>query len=602
MNKHWRIMFLVWAASVAGAIPAMALEGRAGLKVRPRSFYNCVEILGPRATSGPLSLEREGEPPPAFSSAGAPHRPVQRGAGRAFARRSVVDARGAQPAKDWRRVRGSGASAGPLSSASAAISSATQPPIIQNADKEAEQGQEQEKRDLEQEKRDREQEAKVRDQEAQQRDQEAQQRDREAQEREQKAKVRDQEAQQRNQEAQQRKQEAQQREQEARQREQEARDRAQERIERERELYGRGTGDINEGKFQQAIERFDQVIEERGAHAEGALYWKAYAQNKLGQCADALETLATLRRTYPKSGWLDDAKALEVEVRQSSGQSVSPDAEANEDLKLIAINSLLGTDPAQALPMLERFLTGPQSLKLKERALFVLSQSGSPKAREVVGRIASGNRNPELQMMAIRDLGLFGGKESRATLEEIYKSSHDAEVKRAILQSFMMSGERERLFEVAKGEPSVELRAEAVKQLGVMGARAELYQLYQSETSTEIKRNILQAMFVGGDVEHMLELARGEKDSQLRRQAVRNLGLMGKDKTASALVTIYSSEKDPEVKRAVIQAFFLQSNTASLIQIARQEKDMSLKKEAVQKLSLMHNKESNDFMMELLNK
>ena len=602
MTKHWRIMFLVWAVSVASTIPAMGLEGRTGLKVRPRSFYNCVEILGPRATSGPLSLEREGEPPPAFSSAGAPHRPVQRGAGRAFARRSVVDARGAQPATDGRRVRGSGAGAGPLSSASAADSSATQPPNIQDADKEAEQGQEQEKRDLEQEKRDREQEAKVRDQEAQQREQEAQQRDQEAQEREQEAKVRDQEAQQREQEAQQRKQEAQQREQEARQREQEAHERAQERMERERELYGRGTGDINEGKFQQAIEKFNQVIEERGAHAEGALYWKAYAQNKLGQCADALETLATLRRTYPKSGWLDDAKALEVEVRQSSGQSVSPDAEANEDLKLIAINSLLGTDPAQGLPMLEKFLTGPHSLKLKERALFVLSQSGSPKAREVVGRIASGNRNPELQMMAIRDLGLFGGKESRATLEEIYKSSHDAEVKRAILQSFMMSGERERLFEVAKGEPSAELRAEAVKQLGVMGARTELYQLYQSETSAEIKRNILQAMFVGGDVEHTLEVARGEKDSELRRQAVRNLGLMGKDKTAGALVSIYSSDKDPEVKRAVIQAFFLQSNTTSLIQIARQEKDMSLKKEAVQKLSLMHNKESTDFMMELLNK
>ena len=157
-------------------------------------------------------------------------------------------------------------------------------------------------------------------------------------------------------------------------------------------------------------------------------------------------------------------------MRQSSGQSVSPEAESNEDLKLMAINSLLGTDPEQALPMLEKFLNGPQSLKLKERALFVLSQSGSPKAREIVARIARGNRNPELQMKAIQDLGLFGGKESHATLEEIYKSSHDMEVKRAILRSFMVSGERERVLEVAKSEQSPELRAEAVKQLGVMGA------------------------------------------------------------------------------------------------------------------------------------
>jgi uncharacterized FlaG/YvyC family protein len=412
----------------------------------------------------------------------------------------------------------------------------------------------------------------------------------------------DQEAQDREQEQRDREQEARDREQEKRDREQEARDRAQEQIDRERDLYERATEQIDEGKMQSAIDHLNTIIAEHGTHAEGALYWKAYAENRLGQRSDALEALQTLRRTYPQSRWLDDAKALEVELRQSSGQKVSPEAESNEDLKLIAINSLMGSDPEQALPMLEKFLNGPQPLKLKERALFVLSQSGSPKAHEIVARIAGGNRNPELQMKALRDLGLFGGKESHATLEEIYKSSHDMEVKRVILQSFMVGGERQRLLDVAKSEQSPELRAEAVRQLGVMGARAELYQLYQNETSVEVKRGILQGMFISGDVDHTLELARAEKDPALRCQAVHNLGLMGKDKTADALVSIYSSDKDPEIKRSVIQAFFLQGNAKQLIQIARQEKDTSLKRDAVQKLSLMHSKEATDFMMELLNK
>jgi len=406
----------------------------------------------------------------------------------------------------------------------------------------------------------------------------------------------------RQQEQEDREQEKRDREQEKRDREQEVRDRAQEQLDREHELYQDGTEALDEKRYQKALEKFSEVIDQKGGHAEGALYWKAYAQNKLGQRADALATLETLRGTYPKSRWLDDAKALEVEVRQSSGQKVSPEAESNEDLKLIALNSLLNSDPEQALPMLEKFLNGPQPLKLKERALFVLSQSGSAKAHEVVARVARGERNPDLQMKAIQDLGLFGGKESRATLEEIYKSSHDVEVKRAILRSFMISGERGRLLEVAKSEASPELRAEAVKQLGVMGAHAELWQLYQTETSAEVKRGILQGMFIGGDVEHTLGLARAEKDPELRRQAVRNLGLLGKDKTADALASIYGSDKDPEIKRAVIQAYFLQGNVTSLIQIARQEKDMSLKRDAVQKLSLMHSKEATDFMMELLNK
>jgi HEAT repeat protein len=390
------------------------------------------------------------------------------------------------------------------------------------------------------------------------------------------------------------------REQEKRERGQEARDLAQEQI--ERRLYDAGTEAIDEGKLQQAIDKFSRVIDGHGAHAEGALYWKAYAQNKVGQRPEALLTLETLRRTYPKSRWLDDAQALEVEVRQSSGQSVSPEAVSNEDLKLMAINSLLGTDPELALPMLVKFLNGAQPLKLKERALFVLSQSGSPKAREIVVRIARGNRNPALQMKAIQDLGLFGDKESHDTLEEIYKSSPDMEVKRGILRSFTASGERERVLEVAKSERSAELRAGAVKQLGGMGARSELCQLYQNETSIEVKKNILEAMFAGGDVERTLGLVRAEKHPELRCQAVRNLSFMGKDKTADALASIYSSDQDPEVKRAVIQAYFRQGNTKSLIQIARQEKDMSLKRDAVKRLSLMHSKESTDLMIELLNK
>jgi len=264
--------------------------------------------------------------------------------------------------------------------------------------------------------------------------------------------VADQDAQDREQEQRDREQEARDREPEQRDREQEARDRTQEQIDREHGLYEQAEEQIDSGKLQSAIEKLNTIISEHGAHAEGALYWKAYTENRLGQRSDALEALQTLRRTFPQSRWLDDAKALEVEVRQSSGQSVSPDAEGNEDLKLIAINSLLGSDPEAALPMLEKFLNGPQPLNLKERALFVLSQSGSTKAHEIVAHIASGSRNPELQMKALRDLGLFGGKESRATLEEIYKSSHEMEVKRAILQSFMVGGEEQRLLEVAKSE------------------------------------------------------------------------------------------------------------------------------------------------------
>lgn len=205
-------------------------------------------------------------------------------------------------------------------------------------------------------------------------------------------------------------------------------------------------------------------------------------------------------------------------------------------------------------------------------------------------------------MRAVQYLILMGVKESLATLQAIYKSSSDVEVKRAILHSLAVTGGRGRMLEVAKTEQSPELRAEAVQQLGLMGARTELFQLYQNEASTETKETILQAMFVGGDIEHTVQVARSEKQPGLRRIAVRNLGYMPKENTAGVLVTLYNSEKEPAIKRAVMQALLQQGDAKPLIQIARQEKNIVLKKEAVQELSQMHSKDSNEFMLELLNK
>lgn len=386
--------------------------------------------------------------------------------------------------------------------------------------------------------------------------------------------------------------------------EQEAADHEQDQRDREArqgDLYNAGTEALDEHRWELAIEKFSAFAKENKTHADGALYWIAYAQNKLGRRPEALATLAELRKSYPASRWLNDAQALDLEVRQSSGQSVSPESESSDDLKLIVINSLMNSDPEHALPLLEKVLQGTQPLPVKERALFVLSQNSSPQAREILAQVARGKGNPDLQRKALEDLGLFGGKESRQTLAEIYASSNDPAVKRTILHSFMVGGDRDRVLAAAKGETDPNLRREAINELGVMGAQNELWELYQKEASVEVKQAIVQGMFIGGNYDKLAELARTEKNQELRGTAIRNLGLMG-SRTTDLLVSIYQSDKDPNDRRAVIQALFLQGNAKALIDLARKETDHALKRDAVEKLSLMNSKEATDFMMELLNK
>jgi len=371
---------------------------------------------------------------------------------------------------------------------------------------------------------------------------------------------------------------------------------------KEDEAYDRGTAALDEERWDRALEAFDAVVRMGGRKADAGLYWKAYALNKAGRAAEALGTIAQLRKSAPQSKWLNDARALEMEIRQRSGQRTSPETEGDEDLKLMALNGLLNTDSERALPLLEKFLTGSgNSSKLRERALFVLSQSDSPRAREIVVRIARGQQSPDMQETAIRYLGLFGGDASKQALADLYASSSDMSVKKAVLQSFMVSGQKARVLAAARGEKSEELRKSAIHLLGVMGAQTELWEMYQAESSVEVKKSILHAMFVGGGSDRLTEVARSDKDPELRKAAIHSLGVMG-DRTGPVLLSIYASDPDREIRRQILHALFVQGNVKALIQIARTEKDPELRKEAVSHLSHMGSKEATDFLVELLNK
>lgn len=380
---------------------------------------------------------------------------------------------------------------------------------------------------------------------------------------------------------------------------------------RDNASYERGMRALDERKWERAVEHFDEISQGRQSRrADGALYWKAYSLNKLGRRPEALAALDQLRKSYADSRWLNEAKALQAEIQRAGGQPPSPEQESDEELKLLALNSLLnsgalrggdGADEARAVEMLAKFLQGNHSPRLKDRALFVLTQSRSPRAAQLIGQIAKGGSNPDLQLRAVHYLGI-AGKEHRQLLGEIYASSKDEDVKRAILRSFMAGGERDRLLAAARSESDADLRREAIRLLGAMRARDEIWQLYQSESSTDVRAEMVRALFVAGDRDRMLEIARNEKDPKLRLEAVRHLGHMRGEVPADVLVSLYSADKAPEFRKEVIRALFHRSDCKTLVDVARKEPDAAMKREIIQHLSHMKCKEGTDFLMELLNK
>jgi hypothetical protein len=371
-------------------------------------------------------------------------------------------------------------------------------------------------------------------------------------------------------------------------------------IEKEEDLYDGAQDALDDHDWRRAAAGFQKVADMRLSHADAALYWLAVAEGKMGMRSEALSTILNLKTQYPKSKWNEDAKALEMEIRQSAGQQIDPAHVQDEELKLMAINGLMQSDPERAIPILEHVLQTSDSTKLKDRALFVLSQSDSPKAYDILARIARNSAAPDLQRRAVRYLGIMGGEQNRKLLADIYTSTSDVAIKKSVLRAYMVAGDRSHLLALAKGEANPDLRAEAVTQLGVMGARNELDELYSSESSIEVRKKIIQAMFIGGNSEKLAEIARNEPVLDLKLAAIRNLGLLGGERSGQHLTSIYDSDSRVEVRKSVINSLFIQNNARALVDLARREKDPELKKSIVSRLSLMKSKEATDYLMEYL--
>ncbi len=371
-------------------------------------------------------------------------------------------------------------------------------------------------------------------------------------------------------------------------------------------MYQNGLNAITNHQYEQALSEFNNVVVRAGVRAEGALYWKAYVLNKLGRAAEAQAAIDALRKTYPSSRWLDDAKVLELEVKQSKGP-VSPDAEADDDLKVLALNGMMQSDPEKALPLVEKLLKGAHSPQLKRQALYVIAQNNTPKAQQLLEQIARGG-NPDLQVRAIQFMSERRNPDTPKILLEIYTSSTDPAVKRAVLETFSNNRDKGRLLEVLKTERDGNLRSQAINRLGDVDGQPELWQIYQSETTPEGKTAVLSAMAHNGNLEKLAEVARTDKDPKVRQRAIEIIAQQDGGNPWDTLVALYSSEQDEKVKRTIIDHVASgrgrNANCKPLVDVAKAEKDMKLKIQIVQRLSNMTTScpAATEYLTELLNR
>ena len=328
---------------------------------------------------------------------------------------------------------------------------------------------------------------------------------------------------------------------------------------------------------------------------EAALYWKAYADWKRRDRQQALSGVRRLLADYPKSSWADDAKVLEQEIRGTDGPPVT--SEDDEELKLYALDSLMQVDSAQAVPVLEKLLAGNASARLKERALFVLSQSDSPRAREILMRTARTGQPMELRLAAIKTLGTADMTEDLKSIAQDTKAPR--EVRQAVIEAYLIADRPDAVLDIARSDPDPRVRAKAVEALGAMGATEALRQLWSTERDPALRRKLLEQFGVAGDVESLAKAAR-DRDPDTRRKAIEGLGIAEGDAARKTLRQLYGELQDPEDKRQVAQAFMVQGDAKTLIELFRAERDPAMKRVLVQQLSVMDDPEASRVLLDIL--
>ena len=267
------------------------------------------------------------------------------------------------------------------------------------------------------------------------------------------------------------------------------------------DAYTTGTHAMDEHRWQDAVSAFDKVIGEKGKRVDAALYWKAYSLNKLGKTQLAIATCDQLHSQFADSSWNKDCNTISVEVQadpkiMAADQTrlradrvhpsvriapVRPDMGerdrdvtrgSDEDLKMLALNSLLNRDPATALPLLRGILSGNQPLRVKKHALFVLAQSKSPEAEGILRDAALGKLDPQLQEQAIQAMAVFQGKRANDTLAEVYRTTTDPKIKSSIISAMFITKDAPRMVEMARNEKDLEMKRRIVSELALMNDKA----------------------------------------------------------------------------------------------------------------------------------
>jgi HEAT repeat protein len=378
---------------------------------------------------------------------------------------------------------------------------------------------------------------------------------------------------------------------------------------------------IKDREWVKAEQTFRSLITDHPKHkdADAALYYLAYALKQQNRFPEADKTLERLIKEYPASSWMNDARAMRIEMapRLKNNETINEAInEEDEELKLAALQSLFESSPERAIKVAFDVLRrgSRSSIALKEGAITLLADSESAEAGVVVIEIARNETDARLRRKAVEALGEVDGPGVVDLLKELATKSTDRELARAAMRSLAEhKGPQSHLIliEIARSSADMELRTIAISELGDEGDEStvdELVRLFEAEKNQEVREHILSALSQSDSPRaraKILEIARSGADIEIRKAAISLIGDNEDGQAADNLIRLYDAERDQEVKEEIISALGGIENKRALrklMEIVKSDATARLKRRAIEELGDSEDPEAAKFLEDLLRK
>lgn len=253
-----------------------------------------------------------------------------------------------------------------------------------------------------------------------------------------------------------------------------------------------------------------------------------------------------------------------------------------ESLALAAIEGLMSMPAERSLPIIKKVLAGQQTMLVKKRALFVLSQIDNTEAAAILLETARGGA-PSLKYDAIRNIGIHGNKKGLEALPEIYASG-DSRVKREVMSAWMIAGRKQEVYQIAATSKDEKEVSQAIRTLSTMGAKEELRKLSDVQKS---HRGLVQAYAIAGDLDSLVRIANANGDISSRVDAVRSIGIVGTDAARKALRELYVASNEKAIRDASLHGMQVAGDQQGVLTLYRAAKTTDEKRTLLRTLSIM---------------